>query len=152
MHLHLHMQQAALLETVVRDVFVLVPHHRPAGQQRIAMFTMLGDGIGAVDGFVALRGQKVGLGQLWPMVKVALFAPVQLAHLLQADQVSVQLLHGQAQVMDLQPARRAQALHTLVDVVRGDAQNIGVLHATDCVATRDNGLSRIRRRAPMGLH
>ena len=78
--------------------------------------------------------------------------PVQLAHLLQADQVSVQLLHGQAQVMDLQPARRAQALHTLVDVVRGDAQNIGVLHATDCVATRDNGLSRIRRRAPMGLH
>jgi hypothetical protein len=37
---HLHMQQAALLEAVVRDVLVLVADHRPAREQRIAVLAV----------------------------------------------------------------------------------------------------------------
>src|SRR2546429_3668996 len=54
----LHMQQAPLLEAVVGDVFVLVAHHGPASEQRVAVLAMARVGIGAVDGLVAQRSEE----------------------------------------------------------------------------------------------
>ena len=51
------------------------------------------------------------------MGEVFSLAPVHFADLLQAHNIGVQLLDGMAQVVDLQAARRAQALDTFVDVV-----------------------------------
>ncbi|MDT4858824.1 hypothetical protein FQZ97_933090 [compost metagenome] len=56
------------------------------------------------------------------------------AHLLQADDVGVELLHRVGQVVDLQPARRPQALHAFVDVVGG--------HTQDAHARNDRMLAR----------
>ena len=128
MRSHFHMQQAALLEPVVGDVFVLVANDRPAREQRVAVLTMLGEGIGAVHRLVALGRQKLGLRHIRPALEIRRLAPVQSAHLLQADDVGIELLHRQTQVVDLQPTRRAKALHALVDVVRGHPQNIVIFH------------------------
>ena len=49
---------------------------------------------------------------------------MQLAHFLQAHDVGVELLHRMAEVVDFEPARRAQALHALVDVVGRDPQRL----------------------------
>ncbi len=57
------------------------------------------------------------------MRKIPLFAAVHPAHLLQAHDVGIELLHRMAQVVDLQPPCRPQALHTFVDVVSGHPQD-----------------------------
>ena len=44
-------------------------------------------------------------------------------HYLAGDQ-AIELFDGVAEVVNLQPLSRAQALHTLVDVVGGDAQRV----------------------------
>ena len=67
-----------------------------------------GGGIGLVDGVVALGREELGLRQLGPAREVALLAPVQLAHLLQADDVGIELLDRMAEVVDLQPPRAAR--------------------------------------------
>ncbi len=64
------------------------------------MFTMPGDGVGAVNGGVAFGGQKLGLGHIRPVGKVLGLAPVQFAYLLQANDVSIQLLYGLSQIVD----------------------------------------------------
>jgi len=92
LHLHLHMQQTPLFETVVGHVLVGMGLHRPARQQRIAMLAMAGEGIGLVHRLVALGRQEFGLGQFGPAREMLLLAPVQLAHLLQAHDVGVELL------------------------------------------------------------
>ena len=89
------------------------------------MLAMFGEGVGAVDRLVALGRQVLGLRHIGPALKIRGLAAVQLAYLLQADDVGIELLYGQPQVVDLQPARRAKALNTLVDVVGGNAQNVG---------------------------
>ena len=53
-----------------------------------------------------------------------LLAPVHLADFLQADDVGVDLFDGVAEVVNLQPLSGPHALHTLVDVVGGDAQRV----------------------------
>ena len=78
----------------------------------------------------------VGLGLLGPALKVVLLAPVHAAHLLQADDVGVHLLHGVHHVVDLQPAARADATHPLVDVPGGDAQEVVGAHAANCGSSR----------------
>ena len=100
--------------TVIGNIFVLVPLNRPAAEHRIAMFTMPGGGIGTVYRFVAYGRQIVGLGLRGPMVKIGCFAPMQLAHLLQAHDVGIHLLHRQPQVMDLQTSTWPDTLHALV--------------------------------------
>jgi hypothetical protein len=60
---------------------------------------------------------------LWPAVKVLGFSAVRLSYLLQADNVSIQLLNRVTQIVDFQPSRRANALNTLVDVVGCHAQD-----------------------------
>jgi hypothetical protein len=124
LHIDLHMQQPALFEAMVRHVFVAVRQHRPARQQRVAMFAVARDGVGAVDRLVALGRQELGLRQIGPVREVMLLPPVQLADLLQADDVGVELFDGVAEVVDLQPLSGPHALHTLVDVVGGDAQRV----------------------------
>jgi hypothetical protein len=105
LHIDLHVQQAALLETVVRHVLMLVRQHRPARQQGIAMFAVARDGVGAVDRLVALGRQELGLGQIGPVREVMLLAPVHLADFLQADDVGIDLFDGVAEVVNLQPRR-----------------------------------------------
>ncbi len=121
------MQQAALLEAMVGDVLVLVADHRPAREQRVAVLSVAREGIGAVDGFVTFGGQVLGLRHMGPTLEVAGLLAVHPAHLLQADDVCIELLDRQAQIVDLQPARGAQPLHTLVDVVGRYAQDAGML-------------------------
>ena len=125
---HFHVQQTALLEPVVGDIFVLVPDDRPARQQRVAVLAMFGERIGAVHRLITLGGKILGLGHIGPTLKIGRLAPVQFAHFLQADDVGVELLDRQAQVVDLQPTRRAKALHSFVDVVRGNPQDVVVFH------------------------
>ena len=119
-HQHLAMQQAALLEAVVGHVLVLVRQHRPARQHGVAMLAVAGDGVGPVDHVVALGRQVIGLCLFGPKFEVCRLAAMHLAHLLQADDVGIKLLHRMAEVVDFQPAVGAQALHALVDVVGGD--------------------------------
>ena len=80
-------QQPALLETVVRHVFMLVRHHRPAGQQRVAVLAMARHRIGAVHRFIAIRREEIGLRLVWPVLERRSVATVQFAHFLQADDV-----------------------------------------------------------------
>ena len=47
---------------------------------------------------------------------------VEVPYLLQEDEVSVERLHAQAEVVDLQTLGRPDAAHALVDVVGGHAQ------------------------------
>ena len=117
-------QQAALLETVIRHVLVLVPCHLAARQQRIAVLAVLGGGIGDIHGLVMRVGQEVGLALARPVVELAFPLAVQLAHLLQADHIGVELTDGLLQVVDFEPTHRTHALHTLVDVVGGHAQHL----------------------------
>ena len=124
-NVHLYVQQPALLKAVVRNIFVLVPHHRPARQQRIAMLAVPREGVGAVHRLVALGRQKLGLRHIRPALKILRLTPVQLAHFLQANDVGIELLDRMTQVVDLQAPRRAYALHALVDVVGGNAQDVG---------------------------
>jgi hypothetical protein len=56
-----NVQKAALLESVVRDIVMLMAHHRPPREQGVAMLAALGDGIGLVDHLIAQRCEKVGL-------------------------------------------------------------------------------------------
>ena len=121
-------QQAALLKAVVRDVLVLVRDHRPARQQRVAVFAVFGDGVGAVHRLIAFRRKELGLGQLGPALEVRGLASVQLAHFLQAHDVGIELLHRQPKVVDLKPPHRTDTLHALVDVVGSHPQNVVVLH------------------------
>jgi hypothetical protein len=67
---HFHMQQAALLEAVVGHIFMLVADDRPAGEQRVAVLPMLGEGIGAVHRLVALGRQKLGLRHVGPALEI----------------------------------------------------------------------------------
>jgi hypothetical protein len=75
------------------------------------------DGVGAVDRLVAFGREVARLVQLGPAREIALELAVVAAHLLQTDDVGVELLDGVREVVDLQPAHRAQALYALVDVV-----------------------------------
>ena len=134
-----HVQQAALLEAVVRHVLVRL--RETTGQrdeQRIAVLAVPGDGVGLVDRLVALGRQEIGLRQLGPAGEVALPRAVQLAHFLQADDVGVELLDGMAEVVDLQPPRGPDALHTLVDVVGGDPRRSfdRRIHRANCGSNR----------------
>ena len=54
-------------------------------------------------------------------------AAVLAAHLLQAHDVGVKLLHRKAQVVDFKTPCRPQALHAFVDVVGGDFECFHVL-------------------------
>ena len=122
LHQHLGMQQAALLKAVIRHVFMLVHDHGPTGQHGVAVLSMARHGIGTVNRFIPFRRQKVGLGLVWPAREIRLFTTMTLTHLLQANDVCVQLLHGVAQVVDFQPSVRTEPLHTLVDVVGGNSK------------------------------
>ena len=95
------------------------------------MLAVSGDRVGSVDRFITFGGQVLSLWLAGPMRKVALFAAVHAAHLLQANQVGIQLLHSMPQVVYLQPARGPQALNTFVNVVGGHSQNrvfVGLQH------------------------
>ena len=124
--LHRHVQQAALLETVVADVVVADVAERPARQQGIAMLAVAGDGIAAVGHVIALGGQELGLALFGPAepgaLELARVAAVVQAHLLQEHQVGVEGLDTQAQVVDLQALPRPDTAHAFVDVVRGHTQ------------------------------
>ena len=122
-----YMQQTTLFKAMVGDVMLLIANHRPAAEQRVAVLTVLGIGIGQIDGLITFRRQIFGLWHLGPAVEIIGLFVVHLAHFLQADDVSIELLHSQAQVVNLQPTRRAQALHTLVDVVSGHTQDLRLL-------------------------
>ena len=104
---------------------MLVPEHGPAREQRIAVLAVARVGVGAVHRLVALGGQVLGLGYGGPAVEVMLLLAVEAAHFLQADDIGIELFHRQPQVVDLQPPRRPQSLHPLVDVVGGHAQDVG---------------------------
>ena len=129
-HHDLGMQQAPLFEAVVRNVLVLVVQHGPARQHGVAMFAVARDRIGAVNCLVALGRQEVGLRQLGPAREVLGFAPIELAHLLQADDVRVELLDRVSQVVNLEPAARPDTLHPLVDVVSGNPQYVHGMRST----------------------
>lgn len=100
-HVDHHVQQPALLEAVVGNVLVVGAQHRPAREQRVAVLAMARDGVGLVDGGVALGREEVGLRQLGPARETRGRLPVHLSHFLQADDVGVELLDGMAQVVDL---------------------------------------------------
>ena len=57
------------------------------------------------------------------MPEISRLSAVHAAHLLQANNVGVQLLHCVAKVVNFQAPRRPQALHTFVDVVGGHTQH-----------------------------
>ena len=120
---HMHMQQPALFEAVVGHIRMARVQHRPARQQGVAMFAVARDRVGAVDRLVALGREVVGLLQIGPAGEVLFQLAMVAAHLLETDDVGVELLDGVRQVVDLQPARQAQALDALVDVVGRDTQN-----------------------------
>ena len=80
-------------------------------------------GIGVIDGLIAVWCQKLRLRHFRPVGKVRGLAAVHFAHFLQADDVGIELLYGQSQVVNFQPARGPQALHTFVNVVGGHTQN-----------------------------
>ncbi len=121
-HQHLHVQQAALLKTVVRHVLVLLRHDWPARQQRIAMLAMARDGVAAVHRVVSRGSQEIRLALMRPEIEVPRLAPMELAHLLQADQIGVELLDRLAEVVNLQAALRPDAPHPFVNVVGRDAK------------------------------
>ena len=70
------------------------------------MLPVSGDGIGLVNRGVALWRQKLSLPDIRPMQKPSGMQTVESAHLLQADDVGIELLHRVAQVVNLQPTRR----------------------------------------------
>ena len=129
---HRHVQQAALLEPVVRNIVVADLTERPARQERIAVLAVAGGGIGAVGNFVALRRQMIGLRQARPteqrVREMASLGTVEQAHLLQKDEVGIERLDAEPEVVDLEPFARADAAHTFVDVVGGHAQDAAVAH------------------------
>ena len=69
------------------------------------------------------------------MGEMPFLAPVQLAHLLQAHNVGIELFDGMTEVVNFQPAPRPDTLHTFVDVVGGNTQDI---HAGPFCASRGN--------------
>src|SRR4051812_26061257 len=87
------------------------------------MLAMLGLGIGLVDRRIALGTEELRLRQFRPAREIALLAPVQLAHFLQAHDIGIEPLDGVPDVVDLQPAHRPYALHSLVDVVGRNPQS-----------------------------
>jgi hypothetical protein len=54
------------------------------------------------------------------------FLAVHFAHLLQAHDVGIQLLNSVPQIVNFQPFARPNALHTLVNVVGGNAKDVRV--------------------------
>ena len=131
-----NMKQSALLQSVVRDVLVLMPHHWPTREQGIAVLAVPRERIGSVDHGVAQRRQKLRLWHFRPMRKATRLAPVEAPDFLQTHNVGIQLLHGMPQVVNLQALRGPQALNPFVNVVSGNAQQT---HA--CI------LSHVRRKA-----
>ncbi len=136
---HLHMKQAALLEAVVRYIAVGDVDDGIARQQRIAMLTMPGTGIGAVGRVHVQRlRQKVVLRQRGPAAQSARVALMQKLHLLQKNQIGLKPLQRRLQLQNAGALGRAVAEHAFVDVVGGDAQ----FHDRACSA---------RRKAPRQL-
>ena len=124
-----HVQDAALLEAVVGDVVVAdVRAERPAREQRIAVLAVVRVGIGAVGHVVALGRKVRGLRRARPadvrVGEAARLAVVEVAHLLEEDEVGVQRFDAEADVVDLQALARPDAAHALVDVVGGHAQDV----------------------------
>ena len=95
-HIHFGMQEAAVLKTVVRHIGVLVRQNRPAREQSVTMLAVPRNRIAAVHGSVALWRQKISLALAGPLGKKLFFAPIELAHFLQAHQVRVQARYGLA--------------------------------------------------------
>ena len=78
-------------------------------------------GVGAVDRHIAFGRQEISLRQIRPAREATGPAAMDLAHLLQADNVSVELLDRVSQVVDFESPLRPHSLHPLVDVVGDDA-------------------------------
>ena len=85
---------------------------------------MASDGIGAVDRLIAFRREEIRLRQIRPVGEIVLLAPVHLSDFLETDDVRVELFDRVPEVVDFQPLARPHALHTLVDVVGGDAKRV----------------------------
>ena len=117
------------------------------------MLAMAGDGVGLVHRLVTFRGQIVGLRQFGPAGEIFLFTAVELAHLLQADDVGIQLLDRVAQVMDLQPPGRPQTLDAFVDVVSGHPKNChGIKRGNISIASALEGEKQASAAAWYGNH
>jgi len=87
------------------------------------MLTMTGNGVGAINGLITLGGQELGLRQLRPVAEMCCFTAVHATHLLQTNDVRIELFHRMTQVMDFKPPGGTQTLHALVDVVTDHPQN-----------------------------
>ena len=96
---------------------MVLSDHRPAREQCVAVLAVARDRIGFVDGGVALGRQELGLRHVRPAGELLRALPVHLAHFLQTDDVRIELFHGMAEIVDLQPPRQPDALHALVYVV-----------------------------------
>ena len=99
--LNFNMQQTTLFKAMIGHILMSMRHHGPTRQQSIAMLAMFGNGIGLVNGLIARWCQKFSLGHFRPMLEILFLAPVHFANFLKAHNVGVQLLNGQAQVVNL---------------------------------------------------
>ena len=114
-------QQATLFKAVVRHVLMLVGDHGPARQHCVTVLAMACHGVGPVDRHIAFGRQEISLRHVRPAREATGAAAMDLAHLLQADNVSVELLDRVSQVVDFESPLRPHALHPLMDVVGDDA-------------------------------
>ncbi|OIQ68143.1 hypothetical protein GALL_502670 [mine drainage metagenome] len=152
---HLCMQQAALLEAVIRHIAMRHVEDGIARQQRVAMLAVAGTGVGAIGRVHVQRlRQEVMLRLLRPEGKAAGVELMQELHFLQKHQIGLQALQGGFQFENARPFGRAVAKHTLVDVVGRNAQvhdgvpsTLDDARATFANARRAAAVVRWRRRS-----
>ena len=126
---HHAVEHATLLERVVGEVPVLAPHDREARQQRVAVVAVQivrVAAVGALEGVPERRRlrEELLLRLARPVVEARRVPVVLALHLLQEDQVGVELVQPRAQFVHARHAAQPEQVadHALVDVVGGDPQ------------------------------